>query len=181
LNAVACLGLIHQLGLDVNTAGQALGNYRGTARRFEVVGSVQGITLIDDYAHNPTKIRAALEAARSRFPGQRVWAVWQPHTYSRTQTLLDLYLNAFSQADQVLVTEIYAAREKSTGFSAAQVVERMPHAHARFTASLQDAVQTLTNELQPGDVVLVLSAGDADWINPEVLRVLNERQAQQHG
>ncbi len=88
-------------------------------------GEHRGVTLIDDYAHHPTEIRATLAAARLRYPGRRLWAVWQPHTYSRTRALFDQFAAAFAAADCVLVTEVYAAREPlpADGFSARQVVE----------------------------------------------------------
>jgi UDP-N-acetylmuramate--alanine ligase len=124
-NALAVLAVADLLGLPLQPAAQALGDYRGTGRRFELRGQAAGVTLVDDYAHHPTEIRATLSAARQRFPGRRLWAVWQPHTYSRTRTLFNEFATAFDEADQVLVTDIYAAREAppSDGFSARQVVE----------------------------------------------------------
>jgi UDP-N-acetylmuramate--alanine ligase len=128
--------------------------------------------VIDDYAHHPTKIRATLAAARARYPQRRIWAVWQPHTYSRTQALLEEFAESFAEAQQVLVTEVYAAREKPGSFSAAQVVERMRHPGARFVATLDEAAEVLTRELRPGDVLLVLSAGDADQLSARILSFL---------
>ena len=111
LNALAALAVAHQLGLSPAQAGLALGEFQGTGRRFEVRGEADGIVVIDDYAHHPTKIRATLAAARLRYPGRRIWAVWQPHTYSRTRLLLAEFAAAFEQADEVVVTDIYPARE----------------------------------------------------------------------
>ena len=177
-NALAVLSAVDLLGLPLEPAAQALQEFRGSGRRFEVVGEYRGVTLIDDYAHHPTEIRATLAGARLRFPGRRLWAVWQPHTYSRTRTLFDQFSAAFAAADCVLVTEVYAAREPlpSDGFSARQVVEAIALREAyagktiAFAASLEDAVDQLAQQLQPGDVVLVLSAGDADRINAELAR-----------
>jgi UDP-N-acetylmuramate--alanine ligase len=142
-NALAALAVIHQLGLPVYEAGEALANFLGTGRRFDVLGEAAGVTVIDDYAHHPTEIRATLSAARQRYPDQRIWAVWQPHTYSRTQTLLDGFLHAFDQADRVLVTEVYAAREDNPTFSAAQVVAAMPHPAVTFAPTLDNAVRAV--------------------------------------
>ena len=122
-----------------------------------------------------SEIRATLAAARSRYPGRRIWAVWQPHTYSRTRTLFQQFAGAFSDADQVIVTDIYAAREPQQNFSAAQVVKAMSHPNARFIPALPDVRDALLAELRPGDVLLVLSAGDADQISAQVLAVLQER------
>jgi UDP-N-acetylmuramate--alanine ligase len=174
LNALAALGVVHQLGLDMLQAAQALADFRGASRRFEIKGQAGGILVIDDYAHHPTEIRATLSAARSRYPQRQIWAVWQPHTYSRTRTLFDSYLSAFTNADHVLVTEIFAAREKppNNGFSAQQVVQRLEHPDARFVSGLSQAVDFLVAHLHRDDVLIVLSAGDADQVSSGVLRAL---------
>jgi UDP-N-acetylmuramate--alanine ligase len=173
-NALAVLTVTQLLGLNLAEAARALGEFRGTGRRFEVRGEAGGGTVIDDYAHHPTEIRATLAAARARYPGRRVWAVWQPHTYSRTQTLFNEFARSFGDADEVLVTEIYAAREQKQDFSSEQVVDVMQHPSAHFTASLKDASDRLISHLRPGDVLLVLSAGDADQVSTEVLAHLKE-------
>ncbi len=167
-NALAVLGLVKAMKLDVTKAAEALGQFAGTARRFDLRGVTSGITFIDDYAHHPTEIKATLAAARLRYPESRIWAVWQPHTFSRTQTLLADFITAFKDADQVIVTEVYGAREASSAFSAADLVAQMPHPAARFAAILADAAALLKAELRPGDVLLVLSAGDADEITRQV-------------
>ena len=128
--------------------------------------------MIDDYAHHPTEIRATLAGAKARYPGRRIWAVWQPHTYSRTQTLFFEFSRAFSDADEVLVTEVYASREAKQEFSSAEVVGSMPHASARYSGSLEDTTAYLLKNLRSGDVLLVLSAGDADQISTNVLKNL---------
>jgi UDP-N-acetylmuramate--alanine ligase len=172
LNALAALSVIATLGLSLQEAAEALGEFSGTGRRFEVRGTVKGVTVIDDYAHHPTEIRATLAGARARYPQQRIWAVWQPHTYSRTQTLFLEFSRAFGDADEVLVTEIYASREAKQQFSSAEVVGSMPHSSARYSGSLEDTTEYLLRHLQDGDVLLVLSAGDADQISAEVLKRL---------
>ncbi len=174
-NALAALALADQLDLPLTDAALALSEFRGTGRRFEVVGEARGVTLIDDYAHHPTEIRATLAAARSRYPDRDLWAVWQPHTYSRTQTLFDEFAAAFEDANHVLVTEVYRAREPfDTNFSAMQVVDAMGHPDAHFVPDLAAAARFLLARLQPGDVMLVLSAGDADQISAQVLAGLTE-------
>lgn len=175
-NALAVLGVINLLGLDVAKASQALGRFTGTGRRFEVKGEVNGITIIDDYAHHPTEIRATLAAARARYPQARIWAVWQPHTYSRTQTLFAGFTQSFGDADQVIVSEVYKAREAEQDFSAEQVVKAISHPAARFIAGLVDIQDYLLDHLRPGDVLLVLSAGDADQVSRNVLARLEERE-----
>ena len=171
-NALAVLSVIATLGLSLSEAAEALGEFSGTGRRFEVKGEVKGVTVIDDYAHHPTEIRATLAAAKARYPGRRIWAVWQPHTYSRTQTLFFEFSRAFSDADEVLVTEIYPSREPRQDFSSAEVVSAMPHPSARYSGTLDETVEYLLKNLRAGDALLVLSAGDADQISAEVLKRL---------
>ncbi|WP_083461691.1 UDP-N-acetylmuramate--L-alanine ligase [Thermanaerothrix daxensis] len=170
LNALAALAVAHCLGVDTQGFADALGEYKGTARRFEVLGETRGVVVIDDYAHHPSEIRATLAAARSRYPQRRLWAIWQPHTYSRTQALLNDFAQAFSDADKVIVTEVYAARETNQGFSAAQVVQVMKHPDTRFVESLDSVVRYLTTHLHSGDVVIILSAGNANQIGYRLLQ-----------
>lgn len=178
LNALAALAVAHRLGLDLQQAAAALGEFSGVGRRFELRGEAGGVVVVDDYAHHPTEVQATLQAARQRYAQRRLWAVWQPHTYSRTRTLLDAFASAFRAADRVLVTEIYAAREKAPedGFSARLVVQAMQHAGARFCATQEEAAGVLLDELLPGDVLLVLSAGDADQLSGRVLAGLMDRR-----
>ncbi len=171
-NALATLSVMAVLGIPLQEAADALSEFTGTGRRFEVRGEVKGVTVIDDYAHHPTEIRATLAGAKARYSGHRIWAVWQPHTYSRTQTLFVEFSRAFSDADEVLVTEIYASREAKEDFSSAEVVGSMPHSSARYTGSLEDTTTYLLEHLRSGDVLLVLSAGDADQISTDVLERL---------
>jgi UDP-N-acetylmuramate--alanine ligase len=180
-NALASLAVAHLLGLSPIAAANALGEFRGTGRRFEVRGDAGKVTVIDDYGHHPTEIRATLSAARNRYPGRPVWAVWQPHTYSRTRALFDEFAAAFPEADHVVVTEIYAAREAvQKEFSASQVVAAMRHADAIFVPGLTEAVELLLSRLRPGDVLLVFSAGDADQISTQVLAGLTQEGSQAH-
>jgi UDP-N-acetylmuramate--alanine ligase len=173
-NALASLAVAQLLDLPLDKAALALSEFQGTERRFEVQGEVSGIAVIDDYAHHPTEIQATLEAARNRYPDRELWAVWQPHTYSRTETLFDEYLTAFSEADHVLVTEIFASRESiRDDFSALQVVQAMKHKDASFIATKVQVVDHLLANLKSGDVVLVLSAGDANQISAQVVEKLS--------
>ena len=161
-NALAVMALVHRLGLDVPAAAAALGSFRSTGRRFEVVGEAGGVVFVDDYAHHPTEIRATLAAARERFPGRALWAVWQPHTYSRTLALLPHFATAFAAADAVLVTDVFAARETPPAdFDPRRVAAALQHPDVRFAPTLEDAAATLIAEVQPPAVVVVLSAGDA--------------------
>lgn len=171
-NALAVMTVIARLGLPLDKAAEALGRFTGTARRFELVGKQNGVHVYDDYAHHPTEIRATLAAARARHPQAGIWAVWQPHTYSRTQLLFDEFAQAFGDADHVIVTEVYKSREPEQDFSSAQVVDAMPHPAAKFIAALDDVSVYLLENLRSNDVLLILSAGDAPQISASVLKGL---------
>lgn len=155
----------------LNTAAEALSEFAGSARRFETIADQDGVLVIDDYAHHPTEIRAALSAAKNAWPKRRIWALWQPHTFSRTRQLLDAFRRAFGDADKLLITPIYAARENENGFSNAALKKaiRAVRPDAIFAETNERAVELLTMGLRPGDVVLTLSAGDANRIGPAAL------------
>ena len=177
-NALAALAVISLLNLPLVGAARALEQFKGAGRRFEVKGEAGGVTVIDDYGHHPTEIRATLSAARSRYPGRRIWAVWQPHTFSRTQMLFNEFTHAFGDADKVVVTEVYAAREPKQDYSSERVVRSMSHPSVHFVAELKDVSNYLIVNLHPGDVLLVFSAGDADQVSAQVLASLQESEAQ---
>lgn len=174
-NAMAVLAIIGVLGLSRTKAARVLAEFTGTGRRFQMQGEVNGISIIDDYAHHPTEIQATLAGARARYPERRIWAVWQPHTYSRTQTLFLEFSRSFKDADEVIVTEVYAAREPKQDFTSAEIVSAMPHLSARYIETLPEVTKYLIENLQPGDVVIVLSAGDADQVSKDVVKGLKER------
>jgi len=175
-NATAALAVVDTIGLSTHKAISALKQFSGTGRRFDILGTEAGITIIDDYAHHPTEIQATTSAARSRYPGKNIWTVWQPHTYSRTQQLLDDFSKSFGKSDHVIVTEIYASREKLRSFSSKTIIENMNHPDARYIAQLQDVSEFLIKNLSSGDVLLVLSAGDANQISQNVLNYFKEKE-----
>lgn len=176
VNSLAVFAVADQLGVPFSKVSQALRTFRGIGRRFEVKGVANGVTVVDDYAHHPTEIRATLAAARSNYPGREIWAVWQPHTYSRIKTLLVDFAAAFGDADHVLVTPIYAARETDDlGVSSADVVARMDHADVRVVSHLDEAVDLLEAGVRSSDVVLTLGAGDAYLVGERVLGRLTAR------
>jgi UDP-N-acetylmuramate--alanine ligase len=178
-NALAALIVADACGVPIDTATESLGAFRGAERRFELKGEARGIRVIDDYAHHPTEIRATLAAARLRYPVGRIWAIWQPHTYSRTLALLDAFAMSFKDADQVLVLPIYAAREKIEDFGAAgnalnpiEISRRIEHKHVRNAATFGDAIGMLMSQVKGGDVLITLSAGDANVIGVRMLEML---------
>ncbi len=177
LNALAALVVADHVGIPINRAGESLNRFRGAARRFEVKGEFRGITIVDDYAHHPSEIRATLAAARTRFPNRKIWAVFQPHTYSRTRALVDDFAAAFGDADHVIVTEVFAARERDAmDVSGKQIVERMNHTDVRFIAALDASTEFLAQHLRAGDVLITLGAGDVNRVGEQLAARLAIRQ-----
>jgi UDP-N-acetylmuramate--alanine ligase len=172
LNAAAALAVVHAVGGDVTAARDALREFKGVGRRFEVVGEASGVTVVDDYAHHPTEIRATLAAARQAYPSRRLIAVFQPHLYSRTAVHGPAMGQALAAADLALVTEVYAAREAPLpGVGGHLVVDaaRQAGARARFAPDQDSLLRTAGDLLEPGDVVLTLGAGDITELGPRLL------------
>lgn len=173
-NALATLAVVDQLNMPVDHAAQALAAFTGVGRRFQILGKANGVTIIDDYGHHPTEIRATLAAARARYPKSTIWSVWQPHTYSRTQMFFDDFAVSFADADHVIVTAIFRSREPADpNFSASRVVDAMQHADAHYVADLSDAAAFLIDRVTYGDVAIVFSAGDANQVSVQVLDTLS--------
>jgi UDP-N-acetylmuramate--alanine ligase len=182
-NTLAAIAVLDALGLTFGEMQGPLADFGGVGRRFQLVGEAGDVTLIDDYAHHPTEIRVNLAAARERYPGRRLWAVWQPHTYSRTRLLLDDFAASFAAADCVVVLDIYPSREKDTlGMDAGMVVARMgDHPYVRHIGSRAEAAAYILDRVRPGDVVLTLGAGDGDQVGQWILDGLRERSNQREG
>jgi UDP-N-acetylmuramate--alanine ligase len=169
LNALAAIIVATDLGIDFNIIRAALGSFSGVNRRFETIGEVASVTIIDDYAHHPTEIEVTLKAARQRYPGRRIWAVWQPHTFSRTKLLLDKFATCFAEADRVVALDIYHSRESdSLGVDTAVVLEVMKHPAAVHIPNLDDAAKYILDRVRPHDVVLTLGAGDSNKVAQEI-------------
>ena len=180
-NALGALAATHTLQVDFATARAALADFHGVARRFEILGERNGVTLIDDYAHHPSEIRATLAAARQRFDEADIWAVFQPHTYSRTAALFDELAESFSDADHVIVTDIYPAREEPIpGVSASELAKVIRGPDVRYLPEIEEAAKLLLTKVKPKSVVLTLSAGDANRVVRLVYEGLSEGQGGSH-
>lgn len=176
-NALAAIAAAVWCDVPLDDACHALYSYGGVARRFQKLGEVSGVQIYDDYAHHPTEINATLSAARDRFPTQRIWAIFQPHTYSRTRTLLNEMAHSFTAADEVVITDIFAAREKDDGsINAAAIAAASPHPAIRHVGGLVEAAEYVGNRVQPGDVVIVLGAGDSYRIGELLLAQLRDKR-----
>ena len=166
LNALAAMVVARERGVHPEESARALASFRATARRFEILGERDGVIVVDDYAHHPTEIRVNIEAARQRYPEREIWAVWQPHTYSRIQQFWRGFISAFAGADRVIITPIYAAREEALeGVTSPALVEAMSaHGEAAYAPTFDDAVDVLRRRARAPAIVLIFSAGDANVI-----------------
>lgn len=172
-NALAAIAAGAALGLTTEEMRTALPHFRGARRRFELVGEARGVTVMDDYAHHPTEIRATLAAAREHFPGRRLVVLFQPHTYSRTQYLFDEFRLCFADADALFILETYAARETpAAGLGATDLARAVTMPPARYVDSIKAAVKSLKKMVRSGDVVFTMGAGDVNAAGPALLRAL---------
>jgi len=177
-NATAAVAAATMLGVDFDLIRTALGAFGGLGRRFQILGEVGDVVIIDDYAHHPTEVRATLAAARQRFAGRRIWAVWQPHTFSRTKALLGEFASCFEQADRLIALDIYRSREQdSLGLDTAQVVNEITNTRVDYVADIDEAADFLLERIMPGDVVITLSAGDGNLVGELVLKPLLQSHA----
>jgi UDP-N-acetylmuramate--alanine ligase len=170
-NACAALILAEFAGVDPSIAVTACADFLGPARRFQILREVAGVAVVDDYAHHPTEVAAAIEAARQRYPGRRLVAIHTPHTYSRVSRLLEDYRSSFTGADVVIIGPIEEARERGMPriVSSQDVADRAGPAHAvHVVVSSDEAIELVTRILRPGDVVLVLSLGGFDKLAPRL-------------
>lgn len=162
LNALAAIATAVSLGAGARACREALAGDFAPKRRFEIAGEAHGVTLVSDYSHHPTEIRALLSAARLRRPG-RILCVFQPHTYSRTKALFEQYLSAFDGADEVILTDIYASREKNPGDIKTQDLVAAIQASGRACRyagpTLLDVAEEVRRIWQPGDLLLCVGAG----------------------
>lgn len=176
LNSLASIAVALNAGIDIGIIQSSLLQFRGTYRRFDIKGTENSITVIDDYAHHPTEIKATLDAAK-QYPHKRVWCVFQPHTYSRTKTLFKEFTQAFFNADRVVITDIYAAREKDNGeVRIVDLVDEVNNnsSNATYMKDFGDIADFIAREAQPGDIVFTMGAGDIYKLGQIILDKLKQ-------
>ena len=172
LNATAAVAVADQLQVASDKIAEGLRNFRGVDRRFQQRGVARGITVVDDYGHHPTEIRATLAAARACTKG-RIHVVFQPHRYTRTRDLLDEFGACFADADSVVVLPIYAASEEPLpGITAELLVERIKGPAALFAPDFASAIAAVASAAREGDIILTLGAGSVSQLGPQILGVL---------
>lgn len=161
-NGLAAIACCHTIGVPVEKISKHLGDFKGTHRRFDIIGVVNGITVVDDYAHHPTEIQATLSGA-SEVPHNKLWCLFQPHTYSRTKALLSDFASSFGNADEIIIADIYPAREKDTGeIHATDLCKAIDayHASVQYIDSFEKIAAYVSSHASPGDLILTMGAGD---------------------
>jgi UDP-N-acetylmuramate--alanine ligase len=176
VDSLAAAAVAFELGVEFDVVNEALQWFRGAARRFEILLDGE-VMVVDDYAHHPAEIEATLKSARAAY-GRRIIAVFQPHLYSRTQHLMDDFARALSLADEVILTPIYAAREEPiegvTGESIVNRMREMGFASARYASDTDALPEELARLAKPGDMVLILGAGDIRAVGERLAEVLRQ-------
>jgi UDP-N-acetylmuramate--alanine ligase len=178
MNAIAALSAGLELGADLPSLMEGLRSFSGARRRFEVKGSVAGITVIDDYGHHPTEVRVTLETAKRYAGNGKVLAIFQPHRYSRTQAFLREFSEALDLADATYLLEIYPASEAPIpGVSSKNIAELMKQEKAHFEPNMLQIVSDVVSQAESGDLILTLGAGDVNSLAPVILQALHEKYA----
>jgi len=174
-NALAAIAVLRKMNLDFAVIAKAMASFTGAKRRFELKGTANGITFIDDYAHHPSEIQATLSAARSKLAllkDKRIVTVFQPHRYSRTAKFMDEYATSFTDSDLVVLTDIYSAGEPNLeNIDGEKLVNLVSQHHpcAYYHPNLTSLAQFLQTILQPGDWVLFLGAGNLNQVIPQLI------------
>jgi UDP-N-acetylmuramate--alanine ligase len=172
LNATAAVAIASQLQIPTDKIAEGLNHFRGVDRRFQQRGQARGVTVVDDYGHHPTEIRATLAAARE-CGHKRVFVVFQPHRYTRTKDLMDEFASAFTDADTVVVLPIYAASEEPIpGVTAEVLANRIQGPAVQYAPEFAAAVAAITEQAREGDLILTLGAGNVSQLAPQILAAL---------
>lgn len=176
-NSLAAIAACNTLGCSITHIKQGLQKFKGARKRFELKGYVGGIKVVDDYAHHPSEVKATLKAAKN-CAHSKIWCVFQPHTYTRTKSLMDEFAKSFANADVVIVSDIYAAREADTGeVHASMLAERIRENgdSAVYISGFEEIVKFLENNVNPGDLVITMGAGDISKVGEMFIK---NKQAQ---
>ena len=175
LNATAAVAIGHQLEVEAEKIATGISSFRGVDRRFQIRGHARGVTVVDDYGHHPTEIRATLAAARECCHG-RIRVIFQPHRYTRTRDLLDEFGGAFGDADEVFVLPIYAASEEPLlGITAELLTSKIKSPQAHFAPDFAAAVSGAAGAAAEGDMIMTLGAGSVSQLGPQILALLESR------
>jgi UDP-N-acetylmuramate--alanine ligase len=158
---------------------EALQNFTGAGRRFQLRGEVDDILVVDDYGHHPTEVKATLAAAKIGSGGRHIVVLFQPHRYSRTHDLMEEFARSFNNADTLLLTDIYAASEDPiegvTSETLTAAIKAFGHKNVRYIGALENAAEILKDEVKSGDLVIMLGAGTVNRVCDQLLTLLKEK------
>ncbi len=171
-NALSAIALSELLSIDTDTLKKSLSSFKGTDRRFEYKGTYKGISIIDDYAHHPTEITATLKAC-ANYPHKKLWCIFQPHTFTRTKAFMKEFAQALSLADEVILAEIYPARETDNLGISSQTLQKEIEALGKscfYFPSFEEIEKFVSSNLQPGDLLITMGAGDVVNIGENLLK-----------
>lgn len=166
LNALSVCSVYHFLGLELSLLNKGLTHFTGANQRFEIKGKVNDVTIVDDYAHHPTEIAATLNVAKA-FPHNHLYVVFQPHTYTRTKAFLNDFATVLSSAENIIITDIYAAREKNPGdISSEDIIKKINNRnkHALYMKDFEQIANYLSERIAPNDLVITMGAGNVNQI-----------------
>ncbi|MBW2545092.1 MAG: UDP-N-acetylmuramate--L-alanine ligase, partial [Deltaproteobacteria bacterium] len=184
-NSMAAVAVALELGMEFSTIQEGLSAYKGVHRRLEIKGQAGGVTVVDDYGHHPTEIKAVLAAAKKAWEGRRLIAVFQPHRYTRTRALFDEFLGSFDDAGALILTDIYAASEKKIkgvhSMNLCKSIKDNGHGDVMYLSGFKEIVDHLTGIVKPGDVVMTLGAGDVWKIGEDLLGRLGGQESGANG
>jgi UDP-N-acetylmuramate--alanine ligase len=173
LNALAAFAAATSLGVPVDRLLTGLKSFTGTRRRFELKGEVNSIKVIDDYGHHPTELLVTLKAARNLVGAGKLYAIFQPHRYSRTAVFAEQFAQVLEAADFVYLLEIYAASEKPMeGVSSLLISKKMNQSKVKFEPSMLQVVNDVARAAKPGDLIIILGAGDVSSLSAPILEQL---------
>jgi UDP-N-acetylmuramate--alanine ligase len=175
-NALASFACCHDMGVDAELIKKTIEKFEGTQRRFDMLGETEnGVRVVDDYAHHPAEITATLKAAKN-IPHRELWCLFQPHTYTRTIALFKEFVEAFDLADKLVMTDIYAAREKNihkinSSSLVDEINEQYPGKNAKYFSRFDDVVAFVRENARPGDLVITMGAGDIYKVGEMILEM----------
>ncbi len=174
LNAMGAFKVCQKLGLDEQKVRQALQEFQGTARRFEMKGEYNGAIIIDDYAHHPVEVQATLQATKNRYPDRNIKCIFHPHTFTRTEALLEEFSRSFADADEIYLLDIFgSAREKQGGVSSDDLIDLIKKQNSNKTIknlhTISEAIKYFRQNLQPNDLLITMGAGDVYLVGEKLI------------
>ncbi|MCJ7805018.1 Mur ligase family protein, partial [Patescibacteria group bacterium] len=174
VNALGVIAVVSEMKVKPTKIKKALADFQNLGRRFDLIGETKGIKVYDDYAVHPTAVEAALKASRQKYPKQKIWAVFEPHQYSRLKLFLNDFAKTLKLADQIIITAIYPGREKKDPSIKAEDLVKKIGNQAEYLGDFEEVAEKIKEKAQKGDVVIVFGAGKSYQLSRQILQELND-------